>query len=690
MSRFAEITSLFAALASNLQTEDPTALNEVDLSISDLNRSLNLSEAPRVRILETALSLMCFTAPQVYDSVIEFTVKTIVTVLSSSVECKVLRTNKERVLWVGGLVSRSDCANVMERCADILGKLEGRKDDLCALLLYAVIRVAALAPCFPRPIRSTPNLEMKFSDSSTSALANLRCHLLDEVKVKDGEVPLSKDEFHKLFKITLQDGVEIQSNLPCTFPSMFVETRALLHGWFLMTGLASVMELQIEFVGQVLDVISRPMWWGISMEVGSKLPFSHAYFPQEYHLLRILAGPISEEYFQNLIDKISAVCSHTGVHSVTSLKKAPSKINKVDHKSMWAMVMNFPGWFFFASMLLFCDNIPVDSFHFRSIPGSIKHYLMHDTEVSSSTAAANVIAWILNPISESDQYLMVDHLVKVSELWTLKCSSLSESNDIKRVHMKETSRLKLHDKDGITSPELVDGWTVWLWLKEFRDMYIKVFGKGFHHTTSSTIRFSIHQNMLLRRIPLGILLVYANHLNAAGCALLLDYAATGNVQKFSDKQNSGLSQKRWKYDLQGDSMTWIEQYTEAEAIAGCKTVFDITDVTERISPSMFETEEDGLNFVCQLKLKSGNYLLKCMKRLLQVKFDGDGLQMQRDLRTRVIRWRHQGKDVFQNNDLDYGGLAIVWGSGEILVMMRILYLYLGDTLFVQTGCSFET
>ncbi|XP_011093729.1 uncharacterized protein LOC105173618 isoform X2 [Sesamum indicum] len=572
MSRFAEITSLFAALASNLQTQDPTATNEVDLSISDLNRSLNLSEAPRVRILDTALSLMCFTAPQVYDSVIEYTVKTIVTILSSSVECTVLRTNEERVLRVGGLVSRSDCANVMERCADILGKLEGRKDDLCALLLYAVIRVAALKPCFPRPIRSTSNLEVKFSDSSTSALANLCCHLPDEFKVKDGEVPLRLLLWHLDPMILKQDVLQIleeiikrpflplsmefydrtewRSKVICLVlsPSVFVETRALLHGWFLMT----------------------------------------------------------------------------------------------------AMVMNFPGWFFFASMLLFCDNSPVDSFHFGSIPGSIKRYLMPDAEVSSSTAAANVIAWILNPISESDQYLIVDHLVKVSELWTLKCSSLSECNDIKRVHMKETSRLKLHDKDGITSPEL-DGWTVWLWLKEFRDMYIEVFGKSVHLMTSNTKKFSIHQNMLLRRIPLGILLVYANHLNAAGCALLLHYAATGTVQKFSDKQNSG-----WKYDLQGNSMTWIEQYTEAEAIAGCKTVFDITDVTERISPSMFETEEEGLNFVCQLKLKSGNYFLKCIKRLLQVKFDGDGLQMQRDLLTRVIRWRHQGKDVFQNNkDLDY-------------------------------------
>ncbi|KAL0374488.1 UNVERIFIED_CONTAM: hypothetical protein Sradi_3364500 [Sesamum radiatum] len=531
MSRFAEISSLFAALASNLQIQDPTATNEVDLSISDLNRSLNLSEAPRVRILDTALSLMCFTAPKVYDSVIEFTVKTIVAVLSSSVEY-----------------------------------------DLCALLLYAVIRVAALAPCFPPPIRPTSNLEVKFSDSNTSALANLRRHLLDEVKVEDGEVPLRLLLWHLDPMILKQDVLQIleeiskrpflslntefydrmewRSKVICLVlsPSMFVETRASLHGLALHNrGLASVMELQIEFVGQVLDVISRPMWWGISMEVGSKLPFSHAYFPQEYHLLRILAGPISEEYFQNLIDKISAVCSHTGVHSVTSLKKVPSKINKLDHKSMCvayrAMVMNFPGWFLFASMLLFCDNIPVDSFHFRSIPGSIKHYLMHDTEVSSSTAAANVIAWILNPISESDQSLMV--------------------------HINETSRLKLHDKDGITSPEL-DGWTVWLWLKEFRDMYIKVLEKRFHLTTSNTKRFSIHQNMLLRRIPLGILLVYANHLNAAGCALLLHYAATGNVQKFSDKQNSGLSQKRWKHDLLGDSTTRIEQYTEAEAIADVK------------------------------------------------------------------------------------------------------------------------
>lgn len=68
-----EITSLFATLALNLQTLDPTARiqdddedEDLNITISSLNRSLNLTETqPRVRILDTALSLMCFTAPQV-------------------------------------------------------------------------------------------------------------------------------------------------------------------------------------------------------------------------------------------------------------------------------------------------------------------------------------------------------------------------------------------------------------------------------------------------------------------------------------------------------------------------------------------------------------------------------------------------------------------------------------------------
>ncbi|KAK6147717.1 hypothetical protein DH2020_018629 [Rehmannia glutinosa] len=473
----------------------PTATNEVDLSISNLSRSLNLSEAPRARILDTALSLMCFTAPQVYDSVIEFTLRTIVTVLSSSIECKVLRINKEQVLRVGGSISKSDCVNVMEGCADILRKLDGHKGDLCALLLYNVIRVAALAPFSPCAIPSNSSPKMNFNDSSTSALANLVGYLPNEFTYKNGEVPLR------------------------------------------------------------------------------------------------------------------------------------------------AVVMNFPGWFFFASMLLFSNNSPPDSLYSKSIRGSVKPCLMHEQEV---TCPAKFIAWILNPMSESNQHLAVDYLVKVSDLWTLKGSSSDKYNEVTRVR-KESRRLKLHDKDGVTSHEL-DSFAVALWLTEFEEMYIKLFGTKMGFSTSNTKGFGMYHNLLFRRIPLGILLVCPNRLNSAGCSLLLHYAATG---KFLDIKNSGMSQKRWKYDTQ---VKWIELYTKAEAIAGCKTVFDITDIAESISYSTFETEEEGLNFVCRLKLQTCDYLLNCIKRLHQIKLD---LQMQRDLFTRIIRWRHQGKDVFQNKkDLD--------------------------------------
>ena len=72
MSRLPEITDLFARLASNLETLNPTATNEdqeaIDLSISHLNQSLNLEDSSRVRVLDTALSLMCFRAPQVSQS----------------------------------------------------------------------------------------------------------------------------------------------------------------------------------------------------------------------------------------------------------------------------------------------------------------------------------------------------------------------------------------------------------------------------------------------------------------------------------------------------------------------------------------------------------------------------------------------------------------------------------------------
>lgn len=107
-------------------------------------------------------------------------------------------------------------------------------------------------------------------------------------------------------------------------------------------GLASLMELQSEIVGHVLDILSRPMWWGLSMEFGSKLPFSLAYFPYEHHLVRILAGPISQEHFKHLLQKIGSSVSNAGEQLHRSSGKTATDINLVDHKSMWYVLKPTP------------------------------------------------------------------------------------------------------------------------------------------------------------------------------------------------------------------------------------------------------------------------------------------------------------------------------------------------------------
>lgn len=100
-------------------------------------------------------------------------------------------------------------------------------------------------------------------------------------------------------------------------------------------GLASVLRLQNELVSLVLDVVSRPMSWGLSMEIGSKMPFSHAYFPYKQKLLRILAGPISWESFQNVVHKISRSASCGGKDHGESSEQRSVNIELVDHKSIW-------------------------------------------------------------------------------------------------------------------------------------------------------------------------------------------------------------------------------------------------------------------------------------------------------------------------------------------------------------------
>lgn len=74
MATLPEITDLFSRLARTLNSiedvdDDVEEKKSINLSISKLNKSLNLTEDYRVPILEAALSLMCFKSPKVYESV---------------------------------------------------------------------------------------------------------------------------------------------------------------------------------------------------------------------------------------------------------------------------------------------------------------------------------------------------------------------------------------------------------------------------------------------------------------------------------------------------------------------------------------------------------------------------------------------------------------------------------------------
>lgn len=55
---------------------------------------------------------------------VQFLVETIVSVLSSSISCKVLRFPKDEVLLIGSSIYHRDCAYLFEACSDVLGKLE--------------------------------------------------------------------------------------------------------------------------------------------------------------------------------------------------------------------------------------------------------------------------------------------------------------------------------------------------------------------------------------------------------------------------------------------------------------------------------------------------------------------------------------------------------------------------------------
>ncbi|XP_010242210.1 PREDICTED: uncharacterized protein LOC104586620 isoform X2 [Nelumbo nucifera] len=603
MNRLPEITDILTKLALHLQSELPSPGDEevCDPAISSLNQSLNLNEVSRVRVLDTALSLMCFKAPKVFGSEIEYMVNTVVTVLSSTISCKVLRFQKEEFLQVGSSISSCECSELVRVCVDVLDRLEGHA-SLFHLLFSAILRVASSSSCYQTlfPLNWILNVKSSFKRN----------------------LPISK--LHRL----LQEEI--------TFNNQGMALR----------GSTSILQLQVGLVSSILDALAQPMWWGIPAEVGSNLPFSRAYFPNNHRLLVALAGSISGKSFLHLVHLVTELLPHVNAHSNPTVRQRAAIKGMIDWKFIWAMLIDFPCWFFFAAALLFSgENCEVNFLsNYTSQAGEDEQ--THDVEPYRA-AAARYLAWIIRPTDESHCDFLVDFLDKISGSWAMKKYCLGMHNN-EKVGCKKKLKFKDIKKDYLASNEY-DGQTVRLWIKEFQDGYLRYWNKTGNGICRSEARaphaFSPQQNLLFRRIPLGIFIGYYSSIEEEGCELLLHYAATGAILLSGETQVAGLEHTEQKPRMHSNDkgpISWFKESQKKETVARACLVLELFDAIEDISASIFEVEERRLGFMYRLKVKAVKYLVKCIEELLQCQHDEDegGVLMLMDLHRRLVQWSH--------------------------------------------------
>lgn len=317
-----------------------------------------------------------------------------------------------------------------------------------------------------------------------------------------------------------------------------------------------------------------------------------------------------------------------------------------------AMVMNFPDWFYFACVLLFSARSFRDSFPSTFTLGDVKNQKSLE-EGALCSAAARYIAWILDPISKSHQDMLAEYLTKIAGSFTPKQFGSDKHNKAASSYNTKLKKPKVQDDIKGYLKEY-DFQIIQLWLKEFQEVYIRYSNSTVNSSSEAKAAQAIRlgQNVFFRRISLGILIGCSDQINEDGCELLLHYTATGTIFQSTNTQSVGLRHKRRNSELQEGFIKWIENCNRKEAEKGACLVFHLTDVTENMLASLCETEESEVDFICRVKSRAGKYLVKCVRRLLQLKVHEDVL-MKRDLHNRLVRWRQQGKDVLHGyKDLD--------------------------------------
>ncbi|MQM19736.1 hypothetical protein Taro_052748 [Colocasia esculenta] len=327
------------------------------------------------------------------------------------------------------------------------------------------------------------------------------------------------------------------------------------------------------------------------------------------------------------------------------------------------MLMNFPPWFYFATVLIFFEENSQGGFltNLRSRAVEAESKISNVMEVRH--AAAKYLAFILSPLDEDSFNLCFNLVSEILLSWGMKVKSdtayefFSLETSIKNacVHGKKLRKTKAPDsqKSYITS-DRHEGASTEIWLRQFQKYYEKFRAVSKHalHGGRTTEIVDTRSSLLFTRIPLGVLVCCIGNLDERECALLLNYAATGEITRIqkiqilkreeSRKENLGSSGHGHPILLSSCGREW--------AFRGAALVFDLSACIEEICTAFCGSKDEMLDFICLMKGKTGNYLLKCIREVLSCvhhdKDEGRSLML-KDLSVRLIRWIKLGRDVFE-------------------------------------------
>ncbi|XP_010925441.1 uncharacterized protein [Elaeis guineensis] len=591
MSSLTDTILLLTKLASNLRRSNvSTTINGDDDVLSSLATSLNFGDrmTPGVRVLDPALSLMCFKTPEVCSARIECLVRTIVSVLNSSMSCKVLRSKDgggSEFLKVGSSISSRDCHRLIRVCGDVLESLEGHGGH-SQTLLFAILKAVVSSSCYQSLLPLSPVVYEEIEGTSRdrrAAISKLMCFLSEESPSSRHEISmrlrlwyldplvLKHDISEILHEAIQRPFLCLRTELHCrmawhtviiclvTSPTMFIETRALLHSWFLLTTM----------------LMDFPAWF---------------YFATAL----IFHGNDSQDYISRVI------CSEV-------------KTETVNNEELHQAATLYLSW-------ILC---PIEEAQRSMLFDQIY-------ELSRSWTIKNKETCSYEQQSCSDIHYK-------SKLNCTKKLRIPKPNDCDKLH--------------VTAQEDRAS-TIRVWLQKFDCCCVNYCTRttSCHMPTEAKSKQDtrMYPNLLCAKIPLGIFITNPSYINEKECELLLHYAASGEIEQVKEMQRKAkgcVGHDEFIPWSAGDVRNWA-----LNGACLIFNLLDLIEDMSVMLFDCEDTRVEFLHQVkvkaSRYLLKCVKLLYECECH----KFYNGAIGVRDnmlDLYRRLVKWRQQGSEVFE-------------------------------------------